>query len=292
MIMNNKNNTSLFDEAAINFGFRELGNYAHGESMRQLYSQLIKSLRVLYNEPIDAVFAFEDPNNKKQMWRADAFDYSSMNLSWREAMIALQAVYADRPLLFFSDIYKTGGNPNNGIIIPLIDAECSQGKIRRFYTDIIENEIRENTAQVDLNRKKRDVAREFYEIIRKRTRYDNNKGNANYTRYVDIASHSILNYVRNKSAVCQGYARTYQAFMNYVGIPVVSTSVIANGGLHAINLVYLEDESKWIMIDVSAGLFDVKPGTYRQLCDKDKTTEFHKNEPLYKDIWASYANKK
>jgi hypothetical protein len=278
---------NYFDKSASRFGFDELNMYRESNSMQHLYLEMRDSLRQLYNEPIDAVFAFEDPAVKKQMWMSGVFDFESLGLNWDQAMISLHAVYADYPLLFFSDIYKTGGNLQRGPIIPLIDADSSQGLIRRFYADLIEKEIQRSISSVSLLQSKRTIAKLICETIIKNTRYDNNKGNSTYTKYVDIPSHSILDYIRKKSMVCQGYARTYQALMNCIDIPAISISVDA-GGLHAVNLVYLDDEKKWIMVDVTEGSFDLKPGTYHQLSDEDRTMEFHKYEPRYHSIWKAY----
>lgn len=66
--------TSLFDQTAIDYGYRELALYPNGDSMQYFYLQLTNSLRHYYNEPVDAEYAFEDPENKKHMWRAEPFD--------------------------------------------------------------------------------------------------------------------------------------------------------------------------------------------------------------------------
>ena len=285
-----RNDIDFFDACSSDYAYDELEDYPHGIKMQELYNLLYRKLKKYFYEPLDAQYAFEDNISKKQCWIADNVDFNRFSLNWNEAMLALYAVYADYPLLFFSDIYKTGGFPDKGFISPVIDADSSRGDFRVFYAQKIETEIKKTVQGLKSDITCREAAKDVYEIMKNTGRYDRNKGTTNY---VDIPSHSILNYVRNRSAVCQGFARTYQAIMNYIFVPTVEVSVLTEGGgKHSCNLVYLIDERKWILVDVTQGIvkkndsgFDVAKNSYVRILRETGDCELTKYSPEYNTIW-------
>ncbi len=285
------------EACSTNLAYRELKGNPKGESMQRLYNKLKELLKSYYTEPKDAMYGFEDPDNKKHCWITERVDYKALMLDWGEAVTVLQAVYADYPLFFFSDLYRTGGNPENGYICPVIDSECARGVFRRFYAEMIEEEIKKSISSIAITAtSRREAAKRIYNYIGAKAKYDNNKGNGRFTGYVDVPSHSILNYVRNRSAVCEGFSRTYQAFMNYISIPTISESVMSLENNHMCNFVYLADEKKWIMVDVTLEAilhdnsgFDMFSHKYRRIKKEDlKNSEYFVYSPKYDCIWNEF----
>ncbi len=286
----------LFEACSSDYGYRELADMPKGKDLTELYKTLRQELKTYYCEPKDAIYGFEDPSNKKHCWKTGNIDFAKLGLTWDEALIALQAVYADYPLLFFSDLYKTGGSPQGGYLAPVIDAESALGDFRRFYAERIEEEIRAVAKKAGGAASAREKAKNVYHIMSEAAKYDHSKGDEERIKYVDTPSHSILNYVRNRSGVCQGFAATYQAILNYLSIPAVTVTVNNKFGFHACNLVYLSDEKKWIMVDPTSGVsqkndsgFDMPAGIYQRLPRQSTGTEFHTHMIEHRTAWEGYG---
>ncbi|WP_027207510.1 transglutaminase domain-containing protein [Butyrivibrio fibrisolvens] len=285
----------LFDACSTNYAFNEIGELAKAKSMQQFYIILSDHLKYFYSNPKDAEYAFEDPLSKKHCWKFGDFDFANYSLTWDEALRVLQAVYADHPLLFFADKYKTGGYPQGGTITPIIDAECARGDFRCFYASKIENEIRRLSGDIIVGTGCREAALKVYHRISNDTYYDDSKGDGYRIKYTDIPSHSVLNFVRNRAAVCESFALVYQAVMNYLSIPAVEISVNTKNGKHACNFIYLTDDKKWIMVDPTLGVtcknesgFDLPVGTYDKWVKSPEDDEYHANMPDYSYIWNRY----
>ncbi len=289
-----RNDIDMFDSTSNNYGYDELAKYGKGKSMQKLYSFLRNELKAFYNNSKDAFYGFQDPINKKHCWLVNKYDFKPYGLNWDEAMTVLHAVYADCPILFFSDLYRTGGSPNEGFISPVVDSECSRGIFRRFYAEKIEEELRAIGKDIKPGTSCRDAAKKVFDYMQSSVRYDNTKGEGVFVRYTDIPSHSVLNFVRERSGVCQGFSKTYQAVMNYMSIPAVSVTVMAKSGTHSLNMLYLTDEKKWIMVDTTEGItsqksygFDMQKGIYSQFKKSDQS-EFHMYSPAYDYIWEKF----
>ena len=285
----------LVDACSTNYALREIGELPKAESMEKFYLTLEYRLKNFYLNPTDAEYAFEDPINKKRYWKFEEFDFAKYQLSWNEALRVLQAVYADHPLFFFVDKYRTGGNPQVGIITPIIDAECARGDFRCFYVQKIEDEIKRLADGITNASGCREAALKVYHRISKDVYYDSSKGDGSMISYPDIPSHSILNYVRNRAAVCEGFATTYQAVMNYLSIPAVVITVKTKSGEHACTFIYLSDEKEWIMVDPTQGVncendsgFDLPVGTYNKWVKSSYDKEYYANMPEYSYIWNRY----
>lgn len=292
-----RDNEDFFEVCSTHYGYNELETKVKGKSMRELYTILKALLKRYYSEPIDMQSSFQNPTDKMRYWYHDVVDLRSYGLTWWEGITVLQAVYADCPLLFFSDAYSTGGSLEKCTLIPVVDYEFLRGDFRSFYVQKIEETIKHQISSLHLTTGMtcRDAAKKVYTLIQRSADYDHNKGER--IPYVDIPSHSLLNYVRNRSAVCQGIAVTYQAMMNYITIPTITVSGMVNENLHAWNFSYLTDERKWIMVDVTQGVstkgesgFDIPPSNkvYRPLRDDEKTIPYYKGRPDFTYVWDIY----
>ena len=291
-----RNDLDMFEACSTNYGFNEIKERPNGKDLTDLYIILRNQLKDYYINPIDAIPAFVDPVNAKHYWKSGDVDYGKMNLSWDDALYTLHAIYADYPLLFFSDQYTTGGSPQKGIVSPLIDAECARGDFRQFYVKKIEEEIRSSVKELEMTSSCRDAAYYVYTLMGKAS-YDHSKGDKNKISYVDVPSHSILNYVRNRSGVCEGFAHTYQAIMSYISVPAVTVIVYSKDGAHACNIVYLTDEKKWIMVDATVSVsnkidngFDMPPGTYKRIERSPNAGEYYQYMTTNDYIWNRYIN--
>lgn len=250
----------FFEACCSNFAYRELQGQKNGPAMQKLYDEIKKLLRSYYEKPIDMTSFFYDPQNKKHCWYKETVSFKKYGLTWNEASQSVYAVYADCPLLFFVDTYKVGGYPEQGTITPVLDGEFCRGDFRSFYAKKVQETLEKQLASTKFKRGMREKAKAMYLLIQKNATYNKNKGE--FANFVDTPSHSVFGYVRDKAAVCEGFSRTYQAMMNYLGISAVTITgaTFDNGnsskitGYHARNMIYLQDEKKWIMVDVTAGV--------------------------------------
>ncbi len=295
----------FFDACSTSYGLQELEAMPKVKALNVLYRDVKKDLKSFYMEPKDAFDGFEDPVSKKHCWITGNIPFAKLGLTWDEALYALQAVYADCPLLFFSDKYRTGGSPSGGYLAPVVDAECARGDFRRFYATKIEEEIRATVKNIPAATACRDAALAVYRQMVKTASYDHSKGDGERIKYVDTPSHSILNYVRNRSGVCQGFAETYQAIMNYITIPAVMVTVNTNEGPHAVNLIYLTDEKKWILVDSTTGItnknddianqndigFDMSASIYKPYPRTPSGDEYHFHMPEQIYAWGRFLGK-
>lgn len=284
----------MFESTSNSSGYNELKKYDNYSSMQKLYSFLRDELKDFYLSDRNAIYGFKDFDNKKHCWLVGKYDFKPYGLNWDEAMTVLQAIYADYPILFFCDLYRTGGNPQEGFISPVVDPECSRGDFRRFYEEKVEEKIRDMVKDLRTGMACRDAAKKVYDYMKENARYDNIMGDGVYVRYTDVASHSMLNFVREQSGVCQGFSKVYQAVMNHITVPAVSVNVLTRNGKHSVNLVYFVDEKKWIMVDTTEGIsthsdigFDMKKETYAR-GKRNTDSEYHKYMPEYDDIWGCY----
>lgn len=290
-----KTSIDFFEACSTDCAFKEFTYESNGKSKQDLYKELKSFLKEFYYSSRDAQYSFEDQQKKMRRWIAGTVDFKHYGLDWSGAMKALHAVYADCPLLFFSELYKTGGSPQGGFISPIVDPESVRGDFRRFYAEKIEEEIICSVSDIPAKANCREKAKMVYDKIRKTARYDYNKGSGQLTSYPEIPSHSILNYVRTRSAVCQGFARTYQAMMNYLSIPAISISILTDSGIgHSANMIYLSDEQKWIIVDVTVGVsiqddggFDIPKGVYQRNLNTS-VNEFYQYKPRFDHIWEQY----
>ena len=85
-----------------------------------------------------------------------------------------------------------------------------------------------------------------HDYIIKNTAYDYDNYLANQ---IPKADYTAVGLLKNKTAVCEGYAKTFSAFMNVLNIPCKLVSGTGNGGGHAWNMVKLG--GKWYHIDVT-----------------------------------------
>lgn len=91
-----------------------------------------------------------------------------------------------------------------------------------------------------------DKVKVIHDYIVNNTSYDYDNY---YADTIPDESYSIEGVILNGTAVCQGYAETFQLFMNLLGIKNKFITGYANGGGHAWNLVKLNN--KWYHVDTT-----------------------------------------
>ena len=295
----------FIERCSCDFGYKDLGAREKGEQKQALYKEIKEILVGYYKGSADMIGYFIGDSAEKKCWYYSGIKYDKYGLSGMEANEALFALYCDYPIFYFADTSNVGGDFNVSIITPLVDYEFNRGDFRTFYSEKIREEIEGTAIKVASKGNCREKAKAIYDYISRNTSYNYNKGNDKWTNYVDIPSHSVLGYVRNKSAVCEGFASTYQIFMNYLSIPALSISGIMyddvemtkEKGLHKRNIVYLPDEQNWIMVDVTIGVcggedlgFDITKDSmkFAPLPDDRRKALSHIYEPRYKAIWGNF----
>ena len=295
--------TNFLESCNTNFAYKELSKKENGAQLLRLYTDVKALLTMYYREEVDMKWHFKDPLRRKQCWHRDTVNFKQCGLTWGEATKAVYAVYSDCPIFYFVDKYKVGGSPHKGEITPVLDYEFRRGDFRKFCTERIEDEIIASARSIRA-KNDREKAKAIYDLIKSEAEYDEIKGTTNY---VDTPAHSVIGYVRNRAAVCEGFSETYQIFMNHLSVPTTSVSGMQFtddrmekiSGAHARNLTYLSDEDKWIMVDVTTGVngkndlgFEIPLSSirFRRFLESEKGSERERNLPQYDDIWRSYID--
>lgn len=292
------------DRCSADMAFRELGRDAKGEGLQGLYKEIKGLLEKYYESDLLISQSFSSGSIPKKYCYYQGVKYDKYGLTWDEALRSMVAVFNDCPAFYFIDKYYIAGDSKVSIVTPVVDYEFIRPEFRKFYAGAIEREIAAIARKVNVPDDPRATAKNAYDHICRTSTYDRLKGNAEFTRYVDIPSHSVLGYVRNRSAVCEGFAETYQMLMNYLGIPAISVSgmlynddaMTVSGGSHRRNFIYLPDEGRWIMVDVTVGIssgdsgFDIplKHIRFRPLKDNEKYTQNHYYAPAFEEVWNSW----
>ena len=296
--MNATNKTTMFDRCSSTFGYQELASSPNGKALTACYMDVFNLIKAYYDQPVDMTEVFQGPD-KKWCWYRDTVDFAKYQLSWFDAARALYSVYDDCPLAFFLNTHKAGGSPDRGYITPTLDAECRRGDFVKFYASKIEDRIHSTVDIIPKTKSDREKAYIIFEsFISNMIVYDHQKGNCGF---VDIPSHSILGFVRNNAAVCEGFAKSYMAMMNYAGIRTICVCGYSYSTgkpvKHACNFVYLSDEKKWIAVDVTIGVnskgkngfnLDMSSGDFIPYPPEEIRGfgEPYIHQPTYRDIWA------
>lgn len=243
-----------FEETANDYRYKRLSSHPNGAGMQGFYKAYHKKAKEIYYSDAD-LDVHRNLYNGKQLWYKDVVEYKEYNISYEEALRSIYAVFSDYPLLYFSDIYNVFGNRENTKMAVCVDYEFIKGRFRSVCNDLIESCIEDVVVKISKTLSPRDKIFELCDYFKKHTYYDYIKGDTNF---VDIPSHSILGFARNRSCVCEGFSKTLMAIANYLGIPtiIVSGCILfplgnnpSDSGPHAWNMVKID--GRWYDVDIT-----------------------------------------
>lgn len=190
----------------------------------------------------------------KQYYCGGTVGYGTLGLTDQEIFNVYMSVLYDHPLLYFM---------NNSIVYDGVDLyllvgdSFASGNTRQTYADKIKSAIKdfdEVTKDCDSNY---SIAKNVHDTIINQVDYAFSEDGV--TPKDNIYVHNITGYVaEEKEVVCDGYAKTYQAVMNYLDIDTIFVngwgvgqgSETSDATAHAWNMVKLGDGS-YYFVDVT-----------------------------------------
>ena len=164
-------------------------------------------------------------------------------------------VLADHPELFYvrGVALNTTTNQASGLVTDVtVEGEYAYSPEE---ADALQHEIESNSAEclagLPVGGDDYTKAKYLYEHLIEETEYDHTVAYDWADESRIAASQTIVGVLIEKRAVCAGYARTLQYFLQELGIPCVYVSGYANGGTHAWVAAQLDGE--WYFIDPTWG---------------------------------------
>lgn len=274
--------SKIFELSSGKQAYENLLRYSCGKEMQAYYNVVRDSIRRYYDGYKDAVNSFM--LNGRNYYYADFWDYSKFGINFSQAKRATYAVFLDYPLAYYVYEYFVSGNEQRNLSMYCIGEEFKTANERKKDSEIITRNIKVILDQISESWTEEKKAKYIYDLLTGKCTYNQEMSSVNY---VDITSHSVLGVLRDKKAVCEGFAKTYQALMNLLGIPCLYLSGVvyndaknpaAHSGAHAYNAVLIN--KKWRLVDVTDGTFGNNgfcnsqyEKMYREIPEKERNME-------------------
>lgn len=216
------------------YGYEALAEQENGAALQQLYRDMDREASVFH------ISAGLDLTEETAM----TLDYGALGLSDTEAMAVWTTYRSDHPLYYWlSNQIMSGG----GQLTLMVDEAYAEGAVRAACNDRIYEAVRQYVSRIDPTDDAYRKALACHDMIIEAIDY----------AYADDGqpetaawAHNILGVLEGQGAVCEGYAKTFQLLLNYLGVENLVASGTANGGGHAWNLVRLDD-GNWYWCDVT-----------------------------------------
>lgn len=252
----------FFNDCSTNYGFEQLNSRENADDLKKLYVNILAVLQETYYSTND----IEKSNfGGQEYYCAGKVDYSTLGVTNEELFQVYNTVLYDHPLLYFT---KNTIVYDGRELYMIMDEKFASGAVRADYSEKISTlmeEFETLTAEAGSN----------YEIVK--LVHDKIIQLADYAFEADGVTpknnglvHSIAGYVsEEKEVVCDGYAKTFGAVLNYLDIEnifVTGWSVLqgaetSDETAHAWNMVQLGN-GDYYYVDVTyddggdLGIFD------------------------------------
>lgn len=271
----NGSSEDFFHDCSTNYGFQQLDTRENAEDLKALYVNILTVLQETYYNVND----IEKSNfGGEEYYCAGRVDYSTLELTNEELFQVYTTVLYDHPLVYFTNntiMY-------DGMVLYMImDENFARGTVRADYNakiNMVMAEFEALTATADSNY---EIAKLVHDEIAQTVDYAFEADGVTPKNNGPV--HSIAGYVsEEKEVVCDGYAKTFGAVLNYLDIENIFVTgrggqreiENSDGTTHAWNMVKLGNGS-YYYVDVTfddggdLGIFD----TY--LCAGQEFLEDH-----------------
>lgn len=223
---------NLVDEAVFNstYGYETLASWSNGDDLQAFY-------RDIHNACKDV---FQNYTKTYNRYIDTELYYTKYNLTTDQALYVWRTYRGDNALWYwFKCSYSLGGVSNKYIKI-VIDSKFATGEVRKTYTNLFIDFIR-NTVPYVKDETAYNKALYFHDVIINRInyKYDEN-GNPDNS----VNAHSIAGVLDGTGVVCEGYAWMFDLLLEASGVECV----YARGDGHAFNVVKMDD-GLWYWFD-------------------------------------------
>ena len=210
-------------------GYDYLGTCEKGAKMQQLYDDMYEAYVSLWNDTSSTL---------KSSWMDGYCVYAELDmygLTFDEATIVYYTFKGDFPLCYFSDL---GAGSDGRLFYMPADVELMKGSRRAEAQKNITAYVLKLAAEADKGTTVHEKVRKLHDAMVRDLEY---AFDANGNSSLEIWAHNITGAAEKGEGVCETYARTFQAVLNYLDIDNYFVNGVANNGDHAWNMAQLDD---------------------------------------------------
>ncbi len=256
------------------YGYQQLATLEDGEKMQKYYNALDS---IMGDAHSNSNFNAEKVTTKNGTWYVlPQVNFVQYNLDQTQAFTVLSSYRNDHPLYYWiSNSVLTSSSQAGHIALKVcVEEEYAQGNVRVEQNAKLYKSISQYMQLVQNENNAYRVAEIFHNKIIDSIDYAyTNDGHPQEERW----AHSIIGVFERKSAVCEGYAKAFQALLNAKGINNIYVTGQSNNQGHAWNLVQM-DNGGWYWYDLT---WDDQPNIpsgkiYDYFCKTDSEFPNHK----------------
>ena len=212
--------------------------------------------RELYPVVYDFLYYYEQLNEEQKMIYAcllessDAYAHTAEfmhDVEKNDLCIAMEAFRRDHPEVFWTAEYTMYSYGSEGLVRSVEfseegDYEETSKEISSAASAVIETGLSYDNTY--------DRVKYFYDWIVDSCTYEENAENSQNIRSVFLTH----------ASVCSGYAQAFMYLCNEAGIPCTLVKGTADGGSHAWNAVWINDQAYWVDVTWGDPVFEGDPG--------------------------------
>lgn len=219
---------SLVEKCGTHYGYDYLANCTNPQGRQKLYNDMYKRACEVWQSDYDIKMRSDG------YYAMGSYDLSKYGLTSDEAIEVLFTLKNDYPIFYF--LSNTVAYSSERISV-LVFEDTVDADVRFELQEDIYNYITKRASEMSRKKTVYEKVKLLHDKINSETEYEKN-GNIPSDR--DNA-HSILGVINDGTGVCESYARTFEAVLNYTGIENVIVTGVANYDNHAWNMVKLDD---------------------------------------------------
>lgn len=250
-------------------GYDYLGTMPKGRQMQQLYNDMLDAATELWNDTTSYLEDIEDYVCYGQL--------SSNGLSFNEMSIVYYTFRNDNPVFYF-----VGGTSASywSEFLMLTDPAYQSGSARRSAQKSIIDYVTSTAEKAEGAETDYEKALIVHDAINEDVEY---AYDAFGRPSLEDWAHNILGAAEKGSGVCETYARTFQAVMNYLDVDNYLITGRVQGGDHAWNMVRLDDGNYYYVDctwdDDTGGYYYFAKGSLTM--DRDHFPDKPGDDPMY-----------
>lgn len=255
------------------YGYNQLATLEDGDKMQKFYNALDAILSEAHNNANVNADLVKTTDGSR--YALDQINFVQYNLTQTQAFTVLSSYRNDHPLYYWiSNTVLNASSTLGPIAIRVcVNDEYAQGSVRVEQNAKLYKFIGQYMQLVHNEDNAYKIAETFHNKIIDNIDYAyTNDGHPESAHW----AHSVVGVFERKSAVCEGYAKAFQALLNAKGISNVYVTGRSNNQGHAWNLVQL-DNGGWYWYDLT---WDDQPNKlggkiYDYFCKTDAEFDNH-----------------